>query len=275
MDISKKWLISLGLRSNLPVEEQDSYVSYQSSLKFQPNKKHKFLLSAGRYHNYASPSYTTPVFRLLSAWQIALDYAFSYEGGQIQLAGYYKEEQGDVALSFEFEEDKRSIFGLEVYYQQNLGRYFNFTFSNTFLDIHLINKTERVRANNDLDYFIKASMSYNNYSLFSLSLSYIHRPGLYYTPISSSGFDDNLGVYTPIFGTTHSAQHENYRSLSLSASKMLNIRKLNLLFFLTLQNLLDFPNQQSPIYNEDYSSVESYQFYQRRNIYFGMIVTLP
>lgn len=254
----KKFILGLGFRNNVPLDHDSFYTNYQFNLKYTPNKRHNFLLAGGRYQHYSVFNPFGQEFRLLSSWQLALDYTLAYPRSHFNLAAYYKRDESDL---------ERQIQGIEVYYEQNLGKYFKITFSNTFLDVQ---RTEG-RDFNDLDYFIKTSLAYNNLRLFMLSLLYIHRPGLYYQPVRSTVFYSQLNSHEPIFDPRFSNQYGAYQALSLSLNKVLALKSGFIIVFLNLNNVFNTDNPQQAIYNFDYTQ-GNYTFYQKRSLYFGVVV---
>ncbi len=114
-------------------------------------------------------------------------------------------------------------------------------------------------------------MAYTNFRLFSININYIHRPGLYYAPILSSFFREDLTVYEPIFSFDMMSQYDNYHNLSLNASKIFYFENWEVIAFVTLANLLNIKNEQNPIYNYDYSQIINYDLYQKRSVYFGFV----
>ncbi|MEM6804710.1 MAG: TonB-dependent receptor [Bacteroidota bacterium] len=127
-ELSDELKVNTGLRKNIKLAGQQSYLSYQGGIKYEPSLAHHFLLSAGKYHNYASPDFFQRDFRLQNSLQLALDYAWQRENTQIQAAVYYKEESADLAEDFFFVLDKTQTAGFEFSLSQSLGDYVKFDF---------------------------------------------------------------------------------------------------------------------------------------------------
>ena len=64
-DIHKRVSMSIGARTNIPINKQKQYTSFQYSLKYVPANNHTLILSAGHYHNYTQPDYYNLKYRLL------------------------------------------------------------------------------------------------------------------------------------------------------------------------------------------------------------------
>ncbi len=65
--ISKNLSSSMGLRSNIPVNNQEFYFNYQLSFKYTLNSNHSFLLSGGNYSSYSIPNYFSKEYVLLKS----------------------------------------------------------------------------------------------------------------------------------------------------------------------------------------------------------------
>ncbi len=78
-DLNKKISMSMGARTNIPLNNQKNYVSLQYSLKYVPVSNHSLIFSAGQYHNYTQPDYYNLMYRLLKSRQVSLDYLYEKE----------------------------------------------------------------------------------------------------------------------------------------------------------------------------------------------------
>ena len=95
--------------------------------------------------------------------------------------------------------------------------------------------------------------------------------GIYYNEITGSTFDNQTNFYDPVFSTDlYGSQFGNYNRFDISISKYIKIKKNALNTFISLNNIFDKKNEESPIYNVDYST-KYFNFYQRRTIYFGLV----
>ncbi len=270
-DINEKFTFSSGIRSNLPAEGQKQYFSSQMGLKYRLNTKQSFLLNGGKYHNYSLPDYYSKTYDLLSAYQIALDYEYRLKTTLLKLAAYFKNETGKQALTSFFETEKINTMGLELYLEQYVYTYFKIFLTNAFIDQKMSIDNKNYSGAMDFNYFLKASVQYNNSKLFSLSLSYMSRPGISYNEITASRFDERSKFYEPVFSDDlYGSRFRNYHRFDLSLSKYIKLNNNALIIFLSLNNLFDCKNEKSALYNSDYSS-KYFDFYQFRTIYFGMV----
>lgn len=274
-DINKRWTLSSGVRSNIPTNSQEYYLSSQFGLKYRLSNKQSFLLSGGRYHNYTTPDFYSYTYNLLSSYQIALDYSNKIDNTLLKAAVYFKNGTGkqteEQTLDSFFVIDKTNTFGIELFLQQDFCKYFRFTFSNSFINQSIEIEQKKYIGQKDFNYLIKTTLQYNNPKLFSVALSYIGRPGTMFNPVIGSTFDDKTGFYKPDFSRDlFSSQYKNYNRLDLSLNKYFRFKKVALITFFSLNNILNFKNEREVLYNVDYSA-KHFDYFQFRTIYFGAV----
>ncbi|MEM9847260.1 MAG: TonB-dependent receptor [Bacteroidota bacterium] len=263
---SKQWIVGAGWRGNL---NNINFTSYQASLRYQPSTKHSFLLAGGQYHNYNIPNYLNQNFDLLSSRQWSLEYAHKGDQWEVQWAFFQKTESGDVLNYDQQTSNARQFLGMESLLRYQPTRNWTFTLTNTWLDAAIESDEGNFRAANDLNYFLKVSLQYDNLAIGSFSLFYLQRPGTYFTPIVASRWNENAQAFAPIFANLRNeSQFNTYRSLNFSASKVLLLGRHELILFFNINNLLNQKNERYPTYNEDYSQMQQ-EFFALRTIYFG------
>jgi hypothetical protein len=259
----------IGLRKNIDLlqTKNSDYLSVQTNLRYNFMNYHSLLFSIGKYHNLTEPKSTQEEFRMLSANQVALEYLFETKKTNVNLAAYYKSENGDTT-------GNRKIKGFEICLEQNISRSLKARISNTILnsDIGSIEKLDN--AENNVGYFLVTTLSYFNPKLFNVSAAWSTRQGRYYTPVSSSIYNSEVDFYQPVYSESiNSKRFGNYHTINLSINKMFSIQKNNLIVFASIFNVLDTKNPKNIIYNKNYS-VGSLDFYQKRSIYFGCVLSL-
>ena len=273
-NINDKWTLSSGMRSNIPLNSQSFYLSSQMGLKYRINKNQSFLLSGGKYHNYSTPNYYSKKFILLSSCQFALDYSFEYKNISLTAAAYYKNEKGEQTNNLFYSIDNQSTFGIELYYEQSFRKYFKLTFSNTFMNQVCKINNAIFKGEKDFNYLLKTSLNYNNPKVFSLTLSYLARPGDYYTPVTFSIYNNQTDLYQPIFSNNiNSSQYRAYNRIDVSISRYFRFDKTALIAFASLNNILNMKNESEALYNSDYTETH-FNYYQLRTIYFGFVFQL-
>lgn len=269
--VSKKLTFSSGVRSSIPVNNQKYYVSAQLGLKYKINPKQSFLLSGGNYHNYSTPNFFSQNFNLLSSYQLALDYSYELKNTLVQAAIYLKNETGEQAINSFFRPNKVNTLGLEIFLEHTFYKYFKFTFANSFINQLITIDNENYKGQNDFNYLIKTTLQYNNPNLFSLAVTYIGRPGTYYTPIAGSTFDTQTGFYEPFFSNDlYSRQYNNYNRLDLSLSKYIRLKHNAFITFASINNVLNQKNESRVLHNPDYLS-SRFDYFQFRVLYFGVV----
>ena len=272
--INNKLVLSSGVRSNLPLNNQKQYLSFQLGLRYDIKPNSSFLLSFGKYHNYSIPNYSLYKYRLLSSNHLALDYSFKTNRMLINTAIYYKNDSGENTPQDALEGlviyDKLEHFGLELSVERDLYRYFKLYLANTFLNQTLFYDGEKYTGSKSLKYFIKTSLSYNNPKLFNLSLTYITRPGLYYTSIIGSEYISEYDMLSPVYGIFNNDQYNNYKNFSLSINRYFRLNNSAVIAFASISNILNTHNERMTIYNNDFS-FSNFDYYQKRTIYFGAI----
>lgn len=270
-EVNDKITLSSGIRSNLPIENQDYYLSSQFGLKYKINNKHSFLLSGGKYHNYAPANIFSKTYSLLSSYQVALDYTYELENTLLKAATYYKEESGNQTSDNFFTIEKVNTFGIEFYVEHNFLKYFKFSFSNSFIDQKRTISNEKYNGARDFNYLIKSAIQYSNPKLFTLALTYLGRPGTFYNDIIGSELDNQTNFYIPTFSNElYNAQYSNYNRFDISWSKYIRLKKNALITYASVNNIFNTKNEREALYNTDYSS-KYFDYYQLRTIYFGLV----
>ena len=276
-------ILSGALRKNIPITNFDNegskadYLSYQSSVRWDISNKDNIIFSLGKYHNFSSPSLILPRTALNTSFQYALDYTYEIKSLKLQAAAYYKAEEGLVSNSFDVINNtisNREILGFEVMAEGYLIKNINFQLAYTYLDSKIILDETKFRGANDLDFFIKSSLSYYNNG-FGMAINYSLRPGNYYTKITSSSFNDNIMDFVPVFSEQFNTEKfENYSRVDMNINKRIQFKEGgDILLFGTINNVLNADNQRNIIFNEDYS-FGGYEVYQKRFFFLGFVISL-
>lgn len=270
-NIDDRLTLSSGMRSNFPVKNQSPYFSSQLGLNYRINKKQRFLLSGGKYHNYSTPNFNAKSHTLLKSYQVALDYTFELKNTLLKSAAYFKNETGQQAVSSFLKTNKITTFGLEFFIEHNFHKHFKLSFSNAFVDQKITLFAQKYPGWADFDYLTRISVQYAHLKLFTLALVYMSRPGTFYNDITGGDFDAQTSFYVPIFSDNlYGARYGNYNRFDLILSKYIPFGKSALISFVSLNNVFDTKNQLEAVYSKDYSS-KSFDFYQRRTVYFGAV----
>tara|TARA_B110001450_G_scaffold256928_1_gene289550 strand:+ start:5735 stop:7918 length:2184 start_codon:yes stop_codon:yes gene_type:complete len=245
------------------------YLSYQISSFYNINNRNRLIFGFGNYYSYSTPNYYNHKISLLNSKQISLDYYLTKRKYSLTSALYYKTDKGNIENNNIQNFDKINTLGFEISYNYNLNKYFSFGVSNTFLEQKgYLNKT-KLNTSNNLKYFLKTQLTYNNPKYFTTSLSLITRPGNNYTGISSSFFNSESNNYQPIFETINNQTYNKYFKLDFTVNKVFNVYEDPLIAYISINNLFNNKNQSNIHYNGNYSN-STFDFYQQRIIYFGV-----
>jgi hypothetical protein len=267
--------ISTASRVNVPTNAQVFYASSQISATYQPTNEQRWLLSAGKYHNYSTPNVFNPAFNLLDSWQAALDYEFKKTNFELLAAIYYKQDGGiqnlaNQQLTFR-NANKFNTFGAEIAIKKDFGKRFSVTVSNTFVSQQMKIGSESFKSADDLPYFVKAVATYNHPKIVTIALSYLTREGKYFTPIIGGNYNPRANFYEPVWSNqVNSQQYGNYHNLSLNLNRYFKVGKTGLIVFASVNNLLNISNERDFFYSSDYKTWEINP-YQLRTFYGGMV----
>lgn len=274
-DISKKVSMSMGGRTNIPLKDQDQYISAQYSLRYNPANNHSLILSAGQYHNYTQLDYYNLIYRLLNSKQVSLDYSFKKNKTKVQSALYFKHESGEQPVDFYYAIDKTQTLGFEVSVSQTFWEYLTISLSNSLIKQEVDVDGIKYKGSHHFLYFLKPAITYTNHKIFSIGLSYIGRPGSYILdyPIHSSIWSPETNAYEPKYGSLKEIQRGAYNRLDLSMSKHMNFNKFALTIYLSINNILNTKNETNGIqYNTDYSNTYS-KYHTLRTFYAGLVLS--
>ena len=273
--LNNKISMSMGARSNIPLNNQNNYISYQYSLKYMPSSKHSLIFCAGQYHNYTQPDYYNLAYELLKSRQVSLDYQYENKHTKIQTALYYKQESGEQGIDFYYTINKTQTYGFEFSISQTIWNYLTISLSNSTIKQTVDVDGLVYRGGYNYGYFLKPSITYNNPKLFSVGLMYIGRPGTYLLryPIVSSNWNNEANAYEPYYSQLTEIQNGAYNRLDLSFSKYMSFRKCSLTVYLTINNLLNTKNETNDIfYSPDYANTYK-EYYPLRTLYFGSVIS--
>jgi hypothetical protein len=267
-------IIGAGIRKNIPVENQDNYLSFQANCRYNANESNSFILSSGKYNGYTIPNYIIESFLHVKSSQISFDYLYHSNQLNVNFSLYAKRESQPVYFQEKstYLTTDLNITGAEISFDYSIEKFF-LTGSYVWLNSKMNNSEGWVRASNDMNYFVKSSISYFNNKLVNASLNLTLRPGLYYTPIIQTEYNSEANVLKPVFGNLNSSQYSAYSSLDLTLNKIIEYKSNSIVAFITVTNLLNTSNREAIIYYQNYS-VKDYWLYQKRLIYFGITVSI-
>ncbi len=270
---TNEWELSAGIRQNLRLAHQSDYLSFQGAAKYQPSRRHQYLLSAGRYHSYAVPSFLQQTQALIQASQIALDYQYERGNTLLRAAVFAKRELGPQTNGILPFLNWIQAYGLETSWEQALGPNWTLAFANVLVrqDIRFDPNGSTYRGVQDLPFFLKGSLQWGDRFWGNWNVSGLYRPGTWFNPIEGGQFVPEAGDYEPRFERIpHSQRLPDYLNISFGWSRIFPLETFQILGFLNINNLPNRLNPRDLWYNATYDHFQ-YAPYSRRNIYFGLI----
>ena len=260
----EKWQLGLGLRQGFYADLEENYTSYQSNLKIDLDAKQQLLFAAGHYHSFANPTYFYSEFDLLESDQLTLEYQYDHPKFRLQAASFFKLEK-------QASQPDRQIMGLELFWEQLWGKYWQSSIANTFLNVQYQGADRVYRAQNDYPYFLKLNLNYNNNRIVNVGLAALIRPGSRYTEIIDAQWNISASAFEPIYASDpFSERFTAYQSINLQISKNWSWKNQGLIAFINLNNVLNRANQSSFDYVVDYSERISRSF-AGRTFYAGFV----
>ncbi len=100
-------------------------------------------------------------------------------------------------------------------------------------------------------------------------MSYTQHPGIFYTPVSHSIFNEEAQNYQPVYASYNSAKMPVYSTLDITLNRVASLNNTQLVLFATITNVLNNKNKVETIYSSDYTTVKDYG-YSGRLFYFGV-----
>lgn len=270
--VSRKITFGGGIRKNIPdSKRQRSFLSFQSSLRYTINKNHSMLLSGGKYCGYSVPLFYIQEFTPIISKQFSLEYRYNTAWLQLGSSLYFKDEiyshyYSDIG---KIQKTNKHIKGLEFFGEKTIDK-LRFCLSYTYLHSMINRDGKWHKATNKMDYLLKFSTTYSNLKYGTIGLSFMTRPGHYYTPIVGALKNNEVDAYEPVSGKYNTEQYSGYSSLDFSYNKLFKHKNNHIVCFINIRNILNKNNTKSVVYNSDYSLVNSYQYYQKRLFYCGV-----
>lgn len=270
-EVGSRWNFFSGIRSNIPNHGQTPYLSGQVGIKYETNHHQSLSLNLGHYNSYSVPDYYQEQFNLLKSDQISLEYHYKRHSTLLTLATFYTRETGQEATEGIFNSQGVNILGAEFMLEQHLHKYVKLTFANAYINKQKMVYGKSFASDKSLNYFVKTSITYQNPKLFSTSLTYIGRPGTYYTPVLSAYYDSLTQFYRPVYNEQlYSNQLGNYNRFDISLSRYISLNKASLICFFSVNNIFNTKNESNIIYSQNYTQ-SSPDYYQRRIWFFGIV----
>ncbi|WKN45707.1 TonB-dependent receptor plug domain-containing protein [Tunicatimonas pelagia] len=261
---SQRWTLGLGLRKNVPINDQPDYLSYQFNTHYQLAKQQTVTFSAGRYHQQVIPQSESAASFYCSD-QLSLDYQYQRKGKTLSLAVFYKDTQADRVME--------QTYGAEAAADIRWSPKLRTQLSYTYLNASVQEEEVSISSPYDLNYFVRGSFTYQISPQWSLSSIFIHRQGTFYQSVVDRVYNSELEVYAPTYASADQALRlPDYNVIDLSISRVWPLsEKLSAVAFGNINNVLNHRNVRGIDYNQDYSQPFNKLFAQR-TFYAGVIL---
>jgi len=267
----QRWVVGVGLRTNVPPRRQSAYLSGQLNVRYDISPRQFLNLSGGQYTSFSSPDAAYYPFLRYRTRQVALDYTYTSDELNLSAAVYAKDENSVL--------DSR-VLGVEVYAQRTF-------FKKLSADLSLASIRSRLQIDSpqaaalavnprryNLPFIVKSNLKYG-FKGGEIGSFTQYRSGAPYTPILGAQLEPESGFFAPQYAELGASRLPNYFRIDLTASKF--IRSLEnqntLVLYVVLSNVLNTRNVSSFSYSADYTQANP-EYFQRRFLYFGAVLTL-
>lgn len=266
----RNFIVGVGARKNIAYRGQTSYLSFQANARRDFGKGRHITISAGKYNGYSLPNYLVTRFSRIVSKQAELAYYSNhkYVNWSTSLYGRRDSQSRYYQDIGEARDTRIDTYGAEFSVDCS-ARAFQFNASYSFLHSDVDRGTGRHTAENSMNYMVKSQLNYNNNDWLNVSINFVARPGMRYTPVATSSFDNSVGTFRPTYGSFLSARYGNYASVDFAVNKIVPIRGTRCTFYAMCTNALGRKNQEKVVYSEDYAS-HSFWTFQGRVFYFGV-----
>ena len=280
--IGPAFLMSLGARRILFSDLNSEHGIQMSGTMSSTDKRHKLIVSLGRYFGAEVPQYAYygGLARSVSR-QIEANYSFTVPGLRLGLSLYRSEETSDRSRSA-LEEGRFYVFddgltglgrrtettGIEAYLSASPVDRLETKLSLSSIDQKLDIDGVSYRGSSDFDYIVRGALKYD-FNGFAVNLAATARQGAPFTRITSI-FGDEDGSGTPVTAPINSERLPAYFSLDMSLATPIALSAdVKPLAFLSLANILDRRNVSSQILGENGTPIR-YRSYPGRVLTFGI-----
>lgn len=270
--VNKKLSLSAGYRFGFPFASKKTYHSFQFSTAYLPIKNNNIIFSLG-YYNANVKTIERINFEKQNSFQSSIDYKIKFTKkikSIINLGVFYKREGLSHSIGELFSNNNYTdLYGIDLKLSYKVVKNLIFNFNYSYLKpVDYINGTKEISKYN-LNYFIKSNIQYSHPKLFTISVDYVLRNGLNYTPITQSSYNHDLNLYEPVYSEKrNSASFKSYNNISILVSKYIATKKNTYIIYASVSNVFNFKNEQDFIYNRDYSSKKA-TYYSGRLFYIG------
>ena len=260
-----KLSLGVGVRTNIPGEDQKHYTSYQLNTRYEISAPLAILLSYGKYNKYDF-SQGSDENLFITSNQFSADIVYKKKASEGTLSMFSKKVLDGSSTT--------DVLGGELYYKYVRSRKFQAQVSFTSLHAKVSKGTLKYSSPYDLKYFVRANVIYGFLPTWSFSTILLYRQGTFYNPVTDTRFDNQLGVYVPTFAANDGQQRlPYYGNISCNLSKLMTIAgKYSAVAFAGLSNVIDRKNVRGYLYNFDYTEQKN-DLLSGRTLFFGTMIS--
>jgi hypothetical protein len=260
---SDRLIIGSGARKSIGNIENRDYLSRQFNLFYKTNKTMELIFGYGRYHRTTINNFTfQPI--LFRSQQASIDLKWNYDKAETQLSFYYKKTTANEAT--------QQLLGMELFGRTKASSKITAEASLTLLQpVGNVPETNTNLWGEGINYFIRGTVEAKLGNGWTTNTNFLIREGGSFSTINDANFNAELNVFQPInSGLTN--QFGAYKNISWSLQKLHPISdRLTAIYFFSLNNILNFENERSLIYSEDYSN-STPTYFSKRLFYAGVSI---
>lgn len=232
-----RFIIGGGIRKNLNPAQSKNYLSAQINMTRLIGEHWKVIAGVGRYHKFALNQQSTATVFAVSD-QASLDMRYETRQSQFCFSVFAKAN--------EINGVQNDFVGFELSVHHEWANDLEADCSYSYL-------SPQKESAYDLQYFIKASVSYSP-AYWTLGLNTIYRQGQWYSPVEKADYFPDLDVYVPSYAG-RTAHLPDYFILNLSVSRLVPIHEeLGMVFFASMNNMTNHQNIRSYNYDFEYQN---------------------
>ncbi|MFT6136390.1 MAG: hypothetical protein ACJAZM_002894 [Cyclobacteriaceae bacterium] len=152
------------------------------------------------------------------------------------LSGYLKTNQCDQVNT--------DIAGFEIFARYKLAKRLFADISYRFIDMKESQEGQKITGTYDLNYLVRGGFEWQSNSLWTLGARTLFRQGVYFSPVLTVDFSNDLNAYEPIY--VSKAERERlpgYQIVDLNISQLFCLTdKMSGVLFGSMSNVLDRKN---------------------------------
>jgi vitamin B12 transporter len=272
-----------GVRSDYSSFTRKRSVDPRLSLAYKLNDA-TFTAAIGEYHQVSDPLYFSsglgrPGLAAMASRQIVAGAQVGEDKQIMRVEVYDKQYRDLVGLT----RDKVVMGGgtgrargADVFVRRNLGRYFSTRMTYTFTDSKRTDVNTGVMASAPFDITHTLTLI-GDQALpkgWSVSGAIRYATGKPFTPVTGATFNDQRKIWEPMYAAANSERLPSAQKLDLSISRVTRLSPRTILvYFFSLDNVLDRENVYQYTYNADYSERIPVRSLFKRSVYFGASLT--